>query len=130
MSQLAYRKCYVALSLLTLAAGLTLALSQLSPPEPVNPAGWTLTDLFQHFERCGLHLRVVPAREDGCWGNDIYLTKDPALTWVDFQRKGKTPELASQWRGSVWVRRLGEAWFNYGGFRVTLCGVECREDWP
>jgi hypothetical protein len=108
MIQFKWRIWYILLTLVALAASLGLALSLLSPPEPVDPTGWSLTDLVEHLDRRGLPLRVVPARQDGCWGNDIYLTQDPALTWIVFQRKGKAPDRARQWRGSVWVRRLGD----------------------
>jgi hypothetical protein len=108
MAQFTNRIWNSVLGLLALAAGLGGFLWLLAPRAPVDPTGWSLTDLVQHLERRGLPLRVVPARRDGRWGNDIYLTQEPSLTWVDFQRKGKSADLAHQWRGSVWVRRLGD----------------------
>jgi len=75
--------------------------------ERLDTRGWGLPELVDHLHDRGLPLRVVASREDGWWGDNVYLTEDPAATWETFQLKNQTAQRIGQWRRSVWVLRIG-----------------------
>jgi hypothetical protein len=75
--------------------------------ERLDTRGWDLPELVEHLQDRGLPLRVVPSRENGQWGDNVYLTEDPAATWETFQLKNQTAQRIGQWRRSVWVHRIG-----------------------
>src|SRR5215831_16557490 len=92
--------CRRAISCGCLAAGLALAgLWLFAAPTRVDPRGWNLADLVDHLHERGLHLKVVPSRRDGEGCDNLYLTRDAALTWQSFQLKPRTVHHLEQWRG-------------------------------
>lgn len=73
----------------------------------LDARGWGLQQFVDHLAANEIRLHVVPSRADGRWSDNIYLTCDPEATWDSFQRKSMNPERIRQWRGAVWVHRIG-----------------------
>jgi hypothetical protein len=65
-----------------------------------------LAEFIDHARAAGLQLRVVPAREDGKWGNSVYLTENPETTWRSLQGKNRNVEHIDQWKGVLWIEHL------------------------
>jgi hypothetical protein len=74
-----------------------------------------LAELVEHLQDRGLPLRVVPSREDGWWGDNVYLTEDPQATWETFQLKNQTAQRIGQWRRSPLRRPPSADRFEAGG---------------
>lgn len=78
-----------------------------SGSEPLDTRNWDLAKLVKHLHDAGLQLKAVSTRADGLWANSLYLCENPDATWRDFQTKNRNLDCIDQWKGAVWVERLG-----------------------
>lgn len=102
------KKQVLLLSLFSLVA-LTFATKALCRCGPRDKQGWGLREFVNHLHAEGVALRVVPSRADGQWADTIHLTEDPEATWESLQIKSLTAARSAQWRGAVWLHRIGPA---------------------
>src|SRR5262245_55805523 len=71
----------------------------------LDTRGGTLADFVEWLQERGVRLHVVwGARNTGAFEH-VYLTEDPAATWVSLETRPRIVECIHRWRGTVWVGR-------------------------
>jgi hypothetical protein len=85
---------------------LAVAVRPCARHRPLDTSGWGLVEFIDHLHAAGLPLHVVATREDGRWGNSVYLSEDPQMTWRCVHGKTRNVERIGQWKGVVLVEHL------------------------
>jgi hypothetical protein len=88
-----------------LAVLLAPLLSRALSERPPHTGAADLAEFAEQLRQRGVELHAIPAGRDqqAGPGYHVYLTEDPAATWLSMQAKARSVECLHEWRGTVCV---------------------------